>query len=122
VKGLSGGEKKRLSLASAMLRFQLEISRRVARFTQGCQIHEGLPDFTQFAISRRVARFLKQFHAGLPDSLTVARVHAVGDFTQGCQIFLDTIYTKTGKIYQIAVKLPNANNKNQLAVIYSKWP
>jgi hypothetical protein len=29
---------------------------------------------------------------------------------QGCQIFLDTMYQKRGKVYQIATKLPNGHN------------
>jgi hypothetical protein len=33
----------------------------------------------------------------------------------GCQIFLDTIYQKRGKIYQIANKLPNGHNTYQIA-------
>jgi hypothetical protein len=36
--------------------------------------------------------------------------------------FFLTQYTKTGKIYQIANKLPNGHEIYQMAVIYSKWP
>jgi hypothetical protein len=31
-------------------------------------------------------------------------------------------YTKTGKLYQIATKLPNGHNHYKMVVIYSKWP
>jgi hypothetical protein len=42
--------------------------------------------------------------------------------TQGCQIFLDTIYQNVGEIYHVATKLPNGHNIYELAVLYSKWP
>jgi hypothetical protein len=44
------------------------------------------------------------------------------DEEQGCQIYLDTIHQKRGKIYQIATKLPNGRKMYQTAVIYSKCP
>jgi hypothetical protein len=49
--------------------------------------------------------------------------------TQGCQIFLDTIYQKRRKIYQMAIKLtkwpqnlPNGHKTYQMDIKYTKWP
>jgi hypothetical protein len=42
--------------------------------------------------------------------------------TQGCQIFLDTIYQKGGEYTKFATKVPNGNKMYQIVVKYSQWP
>jgi hypothetical protein len=51
------------------------------------------------------------------DQKTEEPTHA----SQGCQIFLDTIYQTEGKMYQITTTLPNGHKIYQMTVKYYKW-